>query len=533
MSEYQKLIVESLPGIDRDNTEYSTQFYTDGQWVRFYQGKPRKINGSRIIASGDTEIIRTLSLAPYTLSETAAELEGISDRGQYLLYVGRRQSVTLLTLNNNFVTSPEISRTPASLPDLNIVWEFTYITTTVGELNANYIIAHANPNGDSINGTLEGEIYFGVVNDSSPLERLDIDQELSASASGGVIVINEIIVTYGNDGYIKWCEPGNILSWPATNIQAIASSKIIEMKTARSSGIPSALCWTTNSLIEIKYNGTSNTWDINIIEDSISILSKRSVVKNNSTYVWQGTNQTYIYNGVVNELQNNLNKQYLFGNLNYEQREKVFGFVNKQWNEIWFLVPLNNSEENNHAFIYNDKLNTHYDTAINKTCCAQSQLYPYPIMADSVAIPNYSTLPPPGEQPSKVYVIRAHEVGLNNVEWSNTFAINSYFTTKIFTLFDPNQFGINALQNDYNILGMRIEPDFLQNQILNLKINGKAYPNSVSYYSPIKSFNSSDEKLDFNFNARLISFTFQSNVLNGFYQLGKTILDYKIGAQRP
>jgi len=39
------IILKSDPGIKRDGTKYDGNFYTDGQWVRFQRGLPRKIGG--------------------------------------------------------------------------------------------------------------------------------------------------------------------------------------------------------------------------------------------------------------------------------------------------------------------------------------------------------------------------------------------------------------------------------------------------------------------------------------------------------
>ena len=55
------VILRSQPGIKRDGTKFDGEFYTDGQWVRFQRGLPRKIGGYRVVANYLTEVSRGFS----------------------------------------------------------------------------------------------------------------------------------------------------------------------------------------------------------------------------------------------------------------------------------------------------------------------------------------------------------------------------------------------------------------------------------------------------------------------------------------
>ena len=50
--------VDTQPGIQRDGTVFDMNFYTDGLWVRFQRGRPRKIGGYRAITQAATGISR-------------------------------------------------------------------------------------------------------------------------------------------------------------------------------------------------------------------------------------------------------------------------------------------------------------------------------------------------------------------------------------------------------------------------------------------------------------------------------------------
>jgi hypothetical protein len=55
------VVLKSSPGIKRDGTKFEGDFYTDGQWVRWQRGLPRKIGGYKSTQKYLTEISRGFS----------------------------------------------------------------------------------------------------------------------------------------------------------------------------------------------------------------------------------------------------------------------------------------------------------------------------------------------------------------------------------------------------------------------------------------------------------------------------------------
>ena len=49
--------ITTNPGIKRDGTQLDGNFYSDGQWVRFQRGRPRKIGGYRQMNSSITGLV--------------------------------------------------------------------------------------------------------------------------------------------------------------------------------------------------------------------------------------------------------------------------------------------------------------------------------------------------------------------------------------------------------------------------------------------------------------------------------------------
>src|SRR3954466_6524006 len=59
MADIQNIFeINSKPGIKRDGTNFDSEYYSDGQWVRFQRGRPKKIGGYRLISNQITGPIR-------------------------------------------------------------------------------------------------------------------------------------------------------------------------------------------------------------------------------------------------------------------------------------------------------------------------------------------------------------------------------------------------------------------------------------------------------------------------------------------
>jgi len=127
---------------------------------------------------------------------------------------------------------------------------------------------------------------------------------------------------------------------------------------------PSGLFWSADSLIRGSYVGGTQVFQFDTISSQSSILSAQSVIEYDGIFYWVGTDRFLMFNGVVREVENNLNLNFFFDNLNYAQRQKVFAYKVPRFGEIWWCFPFGESEEPNYAVVYNVRENTWYDTAL-------------------------------------------------------------------------------------------------------------------------------------------------------------------------
>lgn len=369
--------IQSLPGIKRDGTRLQGDNYIDGQWCRFQFSLPRKMGGYQQISNS----ISGLSRGMFTFA---------ADNVIYT-HIGSANYLERLFINvDSGIASPVSNRTPAGFAtDPYNMWTMDALFDSVTSNSA--LIAHAAPNLNDISNTVNKPIYAGPVDASTPLVALG---GTSPSVSGGICIFHPYIVAYGNNGYVAWSSPDDPTDWTTANGGGeayVTSQKIVCGLATRggASNSPSGLLWSLDSLIRMAYTGQPNViFSFDTVTDQSSILSSQSVIEYDGVYYWAGIDRFLMYNGVVKEVQNILNVNWFFDNLNYVQRQKVFAFKVPRWGEIWWCFPYGDATECTHAVIYNVRENTWYDTVLpNGGRCdgEYAKVYQYPLMVGTVS----------------------------------------------------------------------------------------------------------------------------------------------------
>lgn len=453
-------ILSPKPGIQRDGTEFDSDTCIDGQWCRFYRGRPKKIGGHLLIDPGTPEIIRNIYEVnqqntvdvylgrPSTLNITNVQLNGNaapeSDRtpanfvsnpnniwafdlftdpavttvfalGNDPLATTNLSAVIVVTVpstsnlnNEQFVTIAGATDTGGIVAlNLNITASITVLSLTTFSYTANaaatgtavgggavvtysttvpvsYIIAHAAPNAFDINSSVEGLIYIGDISSSSALT--EISPTTHQKSSGGIVVLYPYVFKYGNDGVVGFTLTPKT-TW--TNFAAITGNKIIKgLRTRGGGNAPAGLFWTLNSLIRATFIGGDSVFQFDTIQDDISVMSQNCIVTYNNIFFWIGVDQFYVYNGVVQRLENDTNGNTFFENINTTYRNKVWGMVKPRFHEIWWYYPKGNNTECSDIIIYNYKDNNWYDSVHARSAGFSPGFFPKPLECDSKSILN-------------------------------------------------------------------------------------------------------------------------------------------------
>jgi len=519
-------------------------------------------------------------------------------------------------------------------PDARYLWQFDLQYSPVGgQLK---VLAHPGLNLDNVDNSQNtpvlfgdilpltpGEWYFSVLADTTgqqPTYR-------PISVSGGICVLYPYIFVYGDSGFISnnHVETAygtqTLTDWNGATANQVnmSSSKIIKGFPVRGgTNSPSGLFWATDSLIRVSFTGAAPLyWRYDIISSQISIMSSSAVVEMEGVFFWLGVDRFYQYNGVVSVLPNDKNVNWLFDNMNFTQRQKVWATKVPRYNEIWFFYPRGTSTECTDAIIYNVKDKIWYDagSAVGsyRSCGYTTEIFPTPIWADwrylvsfsaaytTIATPSgepapnanqfyltdnqTSALPPgsfvtfsnAGSPTETVYTVATstfiysvsvplpgvtlvtltedispvkpvgslvyrltggyglwqHEFGLNEVSYNNEHAVTSSFTTCDISWVGGTPSQDTAQGPNRRMHLRRVEPDFVQGGTLNLTIVGSKFARGTQELSGPYPFDPDTGKIDLRVEYREVRLKFESNSIDGNYEMGRLLITAEYGDERP
>lgn len=432
--------IDTLAGVQRDGTVFDKNYYTDGKWVRFQRGRPRKMGGYRVISSqlngpsrgiwvntqnaftsifsGYSDGLQVLTIdengigsgiQDFTLSNFTASDDNLWQFDGFYDVSGSGLQTILAAPCQNLNSISSTVNTPVLIGNItgttmSQIGVFTDSATTINT-NATITLAATNPligPGQSVSGA---GIQAGttVVSVSTVSVVLSLPATASAtvtvtfnnnvSVSGGVVSLHPYVFVYGNDGLIRNCAAGNAEDWVSAdaNETNVATGKIVQGLPVRGgSNAPSGLFWSLDSLIRVSYIGGQGTppqyWRYDIISSQSSILSGQSAIEYDGIYYWCGVDRFLLYNGVVKEIPNAMNQNYFFDNLNYSQRQKVWVSKVPRFGEVWWFYPKGDATECTDAIIYNVRENVWYDAGeavgARRSAGYFSQVFAYPVQAD-------------------------------------------------------------------------------------------------------------------------------------------------------
>jgi len=594
------VVLKSAAGIKRDGTKFEGNFYTDGQWVRFQRGLPRKIGGYRSINKYLTEISRgfssfTQQSLQYCHSGGASTVErftidssknssiissrtpvGVAATGTVTLTGGGAGSVNSVTVNGGTVTSGSVAfvtdlPTTAAAVAANItaftstpnysaiavgavititaatvgqatngfvvVASTTTITTTVtnmaGGLDAlvnsadnqwmfqtaydasttdNSLIAHVAPNLSCVCNDTGGQIFFGDILGTSPL--IEIPIPAGANATGGILMMFPYLMYYGTAGVVGWSIAGtpSDLSGAGSGIARVWGQKIIKGMPLRagSGTAPAGLFWAYDAVIRATFTGGATVFQFDIIATDTSIMSPDSVVDYDGMFFWAGVDRFLMFNGVVREVQNQMNLNWFFDNINESQRSKVFAFKVPHFGEIWFCYPRDDATECTHAVAYNVREQSWYDTELPSSGRASGGYnngFAAPLLTDCIPT-------------SSGYRVWIHEQGVDEIDGQVAAPVESYFETADLS-------ALTQGKNEY-IRITTIEPDFVQSGPMTVQVTGRANARAPEVFSSVFIFPESaiephEQIVMLKEQRRELRVRFESNSVGGDYQMGQII----------
>ncbi len=546
------------------------------------------------------------------------------------------------------VTASSIAGTPTTVslynvtftPNPNLLWQFDLQYSPAG--GSLQVLAHPGYNLANIDNAIQTQVLTGGLLPDS-LNQWNFQGLADTggqnptyrpiTVDGGVCVLYPYTFVYGSDGFIAnnhvdtnttltTYNQQTITDWngPTSNQVNMASSKIVKGLPVRGgTNSPSGLFWATDSLIRVSFTGQDPLyWRYDIISSQISTISSSCFVEMDGIFYWMGVDRFYLYNGAVSVLSNDKNVNWLFDNLNFVQRQKVWTTKVPRYNEIWFFYPRGDATECTDAIIYNVKDKIWYDAGsavgARRSCGYTTEVFPTPIWAgwedintfsvpfevidnppsepaptnnqvyingdvtatfgagDYIALTNTDSPPvykiltsqfiftsavtatnPEGVtlitvaedfDPIQIsgdfiyyieggYPLWQHEFGTNAITFNEELAITSSITTCDISWVGgiPSQDSATGVNRRMHL--RRIEPDFVQSGVMGMTVLGRKFARGVTENSGPFYFDPDTGKIDLRVEYREVRLKFESNVLDGNFEMGRLLITAEYGDERP
>jgi len=384
-----------------------------------------------------------------------------------------------------------------------------------------------------VSASVVGSVFTAVLSlPATASGTVTLTFDANISVSGGVVMLHPYLFVYGNNGLIQNSSAGNFNDWVSADANAnnVSTGKVVKGLPLRGGTTsPAGLFWTLDSLVRVTYspstvNGLNFYWKYDLLTSQTSIMSSQCVIEYDGIFYWAAVDRFLSYNGVVQEIPNNLNQNYFFDNLNYAQRQKVWCTKVPRWGEIWWFYPKGDATECTDAIIYNVREKTWYDAGeapgARRSAGTFSEVFRKPIWAGN------------GVNSTGKYTLWQHETGTDEVYTTNVNAIRSSFETNNLGWVTGGP-GNPQLSGDNRWLRIeRVEPDFVQTGDMNLYVTGQGYADAQVQTSDPYVFTPSTLKIDLREQRRLLRLKFESNTYNGDYYLGKVLISADMGDER-
>lgn len=323
------------PGFQRDGGLLaSVGGWREGQHVRFYNGKPRRMEGiNQVNSTTYDDPIRKVAVGG-----------------------GRNHEVYTFTASEVMVTDASGTTTDITPMGPGLLDHAVSAVSLFDETNGEAIMFFCKHLSESNN-----TIFYHAEGDASAT---DLGQTVNF---GGVTGIQPYLIIYDTTGQVRWSDANDYDEFAAGDAGAdiITNKPIIQGGPWR--GL-SVLLWAEDELWQMSYVGGAAVFNFTRVANGFDILDPNAIVQFGSRYYWPGTNCFYMFDGRLNVVPNTNNASWFFDSVDFSdvQRPRVIGVPNYSWGEIWWGFEKTTDENSRPetVLIFDVKSYEHGGTAI-------------------------------------------------------------------------------------------------------------------------------------------------------------------------
>ena len=142
------------------------------------------------------------------------------------------------------------------------------------------------------------------------------------------------------------------------------------------------LVFTDVSLHAMQYVGQPFTFGINLVSENTTIAGPLAAVAVEDQVYWMGAEEFYVYGCSVQRLPCTV-RDYVFGDINDTQLEKVNAAANTAFSEVWWFYPSASSSECDRYVVFNYQQQIWYYGTMPRTAWVDRGVESYPIAAST------------------------------------------------------------------------------------------------------------------------------------------------------
>lgn len=323
-------------------------------------------------------------------------------------------------------------------------------------------------------------------------------------------VSDNILVTVGHgfENEIFSSDQGDYTQWTASSTNQVFQD-VIQGAGRFISHVPADgynLLFTEQQTYTMKYVGSPSVYQILLLDPQIGIIAPMARCSVNGIDYWMGPNNFYQFRGGKVEVMpcnfatESTILRYVFDDLNYSQRYKIFAWYNEIFDEIWWHYPSQESNECDSVARFSRKLTCWMPDVLSRSAGEYPQM--------SLSNPRLGN----------VGTLYTHESGSND----NTSAMVWSARTKKY------------VSGKDTVVQTQMIPDSNQTGNISLEVRTFNYAQSVTAVND-KTYTVSPttEKVPVQLNGRYYDYTFSGSDLNQTFLMGQWYEQPQPGATAP
>ena len=258
--------------------------------------------------------------------------------------------------------------------------------------------SHDNFGEDLLMNVRNGGIYYWDKSTGSSTRAVSLDSLSGATSTPTIakqIMVSDRdrhIIAFGcdteaNPGVqdplaIRFSSQESLTDWAST-----ATNTAGELRLGSGSEIVTAvetrqqiLVYTDESIYAMQFLGPPFTFGVNLVSENITTMGPLCAVAVEDNVFWMGQKEFYVYGGTVQRLPCTV-RDFVFDDINLNQREKIVAATNTAFSEVWWFYPSESSDTNDRYVVYNYEQQVWYYGAMARSFWMDRGIFDQPIAA--------------------------------------------------------------------------------------------------------------------------------------------------------